>query len=179
MAQKITITNLCDPHADDTTEADEQVQFSLDGTGYEIDMCSNHAKDMREKVAPYLAHARRAGAVRHNSGGRRPRNRASGTAIRAWAKSQGMSVAERGKIPAAIVTEYELAHQPGSVQLAPEIPPAAKAAPVVVADPPAEKPKTAARRARGSAASSATGKAKTASPTGRARRGRAAASQGA
>jgi hypothetical protein len=96
----------------DGAPAEETVQFSLDGASYEIDLSADNAEALREALAPYLGHARRVGGRR--TGGRRaaaasPRSSDS-AAIRAWAKEQGLSVSERGRIPASIVEQYEAAH---------------------------------------------------------------------
>jgi hypothetical protein len=95
----------------DGGEAEETVQFSLDGVPYEIDLSSTNAKKLRDCLAPFVEHARRAGAV----GGRRRRTRAASSRersadIRAWAKARGIKVNERGRIPATVVEEYERAH---------------------------------------------------------------------
>ncbi|WP_224390256.1 Lsr2 family protein, partial [Pseudonocardia sp. ICBG1293] len=62
MAQQTTITLVDDL---DGTEADEQVEFSVDGRAYEIDLSTKNAEKLRESLAPYVAAAggRPAGAV--------------------------------------------------------------------------------------------------------------------
>ena len=111
MAQKVQVSVICDlPHAGEA-EGQETVVFSFDGTAYEIDACPEHAKELRDKISPFVEHARRAtphgrtrkrqsqaGAGRHQS-----------AQIREWAKSRGLKVNERGRIPASIVAEYESA----------------------------------------------------------------------
>ncbi len=97
----------------DGGEAEETVQFSLDGVPYEIDLSSANAKKVRDSLAPYVEHARRAGSG--GAGGRRRRSRAASSRersadIRAWAKARGIKVNERGRIPATVVEEYERAH---------------------------------------------------------------------
>jgi Lsr2 len=97
----------------DGGEAEETVQFSLDGVPYEIDLSSANAKKVRDSLAPFVEHARKAGSVA--GGGRRRRSRAASSRersadIRAWAKARGIKVNERGRIPATVVEEYERAH---------------------------------------------------------------------
>jgi hypothetical protein len=97
----------------DGGEAEETVQFSLDGVPYEIDLSSANAKKVRDSLAPYVEHARKAGSG--GAGGRRRRSRAASSRersadIRAWAKARGIKVNERGRIPATVVEEYERAH---------------------------------------------------------------------
>ena len=108
MAQRVQVLLVCDLH-DDDTEGTETLRFSLEGASYEIDVCAAHGAALRDAFAPYVGAARRAG--RSGSGGRR-RRVATGVdpaAVRAWAKSQGLKVNERGRIPADIVDRFTAA----------------------------------------------------------------------
>ena len=112
MAQKVKVTVVCDLPHDGEVEGTETVSFSFDGTAYEIDVCSTHAKELREKFGQYTDHARRAAGT---AAGRRRRARSGpgrerSSEIRAWAKQRGHKVSERGRIPASIIAEYESAH---------------------------------------------------------------------
>lgn len=108
MAQKIQTLFIDDL---DGSEADGTVRFGLDGTEYEIDLNAAHADALRKSLARYVTAARR------NSGTQRPgrarrRSPASGvdnTELRAWAKSQGMEVKDRGRIPAELVVKFKAA----------------------------------------------------------------------
>ena len=111
MAQKVKVTVVCDLPHDGEVEGTETVSFSYDGTGYEVDLCQMHAKELRDKFGQYTEHARRAGA----GTGRRRRARSGpgrerSSEIRAWAKQRGHKVSERGRIPASIIAEYESSH---------------------------------------------------------------------
>ncbi len=46
MAQKTVVTVVCDLPHDGEIEGTETVSFAFDGTAYEIDVCSTHAKDL-------------------------------------------------------------------------------------------------------------------------------------
>src|ERR1700745_2046459 len=114
MAQKTVVTVVCDLPHDGEVEGTETVSFAFDGTAYEIDVCATHAKDLREKFGKYVEHARR---VAGGGGGLRRRarrgagpGRESSSRIRAWAKQRGHKASERGRIPAAIIAEYESSH---------------------------------------------------------------------
>jgi Lsr2 len=112
MAQKTVVTVVCDLPHDGEVEGTETVSFAFDGTAYEIDVCATHAKELREKFGQYTEHARRATSA---AGGRRRRARSGpgrerSSEIRAWAKQRGHKVSERGRIPAAIIAEYESSH---------------------------------------------------------------------
>ena len=112
MAQKTVVTVVCDLPHDGEVEGTETVSFAFDGTAYEIDVCSAHAKELREKFGQYTEHARRVtGAVT----GRRRRartgpSRERSSEIRQWARDRGEKVSERGRIPASIIQEYEATH---------------------------------------------------------------------
>lgn len=113
MAQKTVVTVVCDLPHDGEVEGTETVSFAFDGTAYEIDVCATHAKDLREKFGKYVEHARRVAGS--GGGGRRRRSRSGpgrerSSEIRAWAKQRGHKVSERGRIPAAIIAEYESSH---------------------------------------------------------------------
>jgi hypothetical protein len=108
MAQKVSVLLVDDM---DGGEAHETVPFSIDGTSYEIDLSSENANKLRKELAVYIDHARKASGV----SGRRRRSRTGpgrerSSEIRAWAKERGHKVSERGRIPAAIIAEYEASH---------------------------------------------------------------------
>src|SRR3954469_25340014 len=101
MAQKVQIILEDDI---DGGEATETVVFALDGTSYEIDLNDKNASALRDALAAYVGHARRGTGARR---GRRPAGGAtsgvhSAREIRAWARSNGHKVPERGRIPAEV-----------------------------------------------------------------------------
>jgi hypothetical protein len=120
MAQKVQVLLVCDLHEDEV-EGVETVSFGLDGSSYEIDTCEEHAAQMRDAFAPYVGSARRAGRPAASTGTRRAsrgtsRPAAAGSdrervqAIREWARANGHTVSERGRLSAAVVEAYEKAH---------------------------------------------------------------------
>ena len=110
MAKKVTITLVDD--LDKSTPADETVSFSLDGVSYEIDLTSDNAAKLRDDLAVWIGHAERTGGRR--STGRSTAGKASGRkdvgAIRAWARENGHTVNDRGRISAEIQAAYDKAH---------------------------------------------------------------------
>src|SRR5690606_16635533 len=90
--------------------ADETVSFSLDGVAYEIDLTSENAAKLRDAFSQWVGHARRVGGRRTT--GRRAGSRAGGgsgesAAIREWARANGYTVNDRGRIPAHIKAAYD------------------------------------------------------------------------
>ena len=95
----------------------ETVLFSLDGVAYEIDLTADHAAQLREALQPYVdagrrvSSAGRSGGARSGGGsGRRRTGQRDYAPIRAWAKENGYTVSERGRVPAAVIEAYDAAH---------------------------------------------------------------------
>ena len=95
----------------------ETVLFSLDGTAYEIDLSDSNAAALRDAFGPYIAAARSVSSSRSSgsgsTGGSRSRRRTGQrdyTEIRAWAKSNGYTVSERGRVPVSVLEAYDAAH---------------------------------------------------------------------
>lgn len=104
MAQKVNIVLVDDI---DGSEATETVSFALDGREYEIDLNDKHAGKLRDVLAPYIGHARKAGGSRRRSrGGSGP----SPADIRAWARENGFDVPDRGRVSSQVREAYLAAH---------------------------------------------------------------------
>lgn len=104
---KQTIVTLVDDL--DGSEAEEQVEFAVDGKSYEIDLSAANSKKLRDALAPFVAAARRSGGGRRRSGASASRpavDREQNQAIREWAQQQGMKISERGRIPASVLEAY-------------------------------------------------------------------------
>lgn len=90
----------------DGSEGARQVQFAFDGKSYQIDLAEANVEKLAEALAPFIAGARRAGgpARRGRAGG------SESARIRAWARSAGIDVPERGRIPGDVVEKYKAAN---------------------------------------------------------------------
>jgi hypothetical protein len=108
MAQKITVALEDDI---DGGPADETVRFGLAGADYEIDLSTKNANAFRRQLAPFIEHARRTGRGQRRRPGRTLSGRERSADIRAWAKDQGITVSERGRIPASVAEQYDAATQ--------------------------------------------------------------------
>ena len=109
MAQKVNVLLVDDI---DGSDADETIQFGLDGTHYEIDLNSDHAQELREQLSRYVKAARkvsgpsgRPARVRRTNA-----NDAKNKEIRDWARERNLDVNERGRIPGNIVAQFEAAN---------------------------------------------------------------------
>ena len=117
MAQQTTITLVDDL---DGSEADEQVEFAVDGRSYAIDLSAGNAARLRESLAPYISAGRRVSDGRRPGGSRgqgssstngsSASERAANRAVREWAIAQGMKISERGRIPSSVLEAYRNAH---------------------------------------------------------------------
>lgn len=110
MAQKVNIVLVDDL---DGSEASESVSFALDGTSYEIDLNDEHAGELRAAVATYVGHARKVAGARRPTAGRKASSNAGGPSareVREWARSNGFTVPDRGRIPGEVRDAFEAAN---------------------------------------------------------------------
>src|SRR3954453_5900542 len=114
MAQRVQVILVCDLHEGEVPGT-ETGAFGVDGSSYEIDVCDDHGRALREAFAPYVGAARRGAgrSSRSHCARRRSRRGGSGEAaqIREWARSQGLAVPERGRVPAELTEKYAAAHR--------------------------------------------------------------------
>lgn len=96
------------------------ISFGIEGAAYILDLSAENADKLRELLAPYVAVAEQVGGRR----GKRPPNRENvrqiGSsvgatreqldAIRKWARKNGFSVSDRGRVAQNIRDAYNLAH---------------------------------------------------------------------
>jgi hypothetical protein len=97
----------------------ETVTFSLDGTSWEMDLSHEHAAELRAFMRRYMDKARRVGLghphTRRNVRGPAQRGQTETSVVRAWAVKQGLlAQGSRGRIPATIREQYDLATRAGN-----------------------------------------------------------------
>ncbi|SOD70539.1 Lsr2 protein [Jatrophihabitans sp. GAS493] len=114
MARRVNVTLVDDI---DGSDAVETVSFGLDGSAYEIDLSAENSALLRDALANFVGHARRAGrsarpAVAPSRNGRGPAqvDREQTQAVRVWARANGHTVSDRGRIPASVFEAYNAAH---------------------------------------------------------------------
>lgn len=96
----------------DGEAASETIKFSYRGADYEVDLSERNAAGFDDALAPYIAAARKVGARRatrasatvHAKNAPNPRD------VREWAKRNGIAVSDRGRVPTAVVQQYQEAH---------------------------------------------------------------------
>jgi hypothetical protein len=96
----------------DGTSAERTVSFSVDGTGYEIDLSKKNIAALEKALKPFVESARTSGRSRRNGRGRsRATSGMDLQAVRAWAREHGHDVADRGRIAEPIVEAYRAARR--------------------------------------------------------------------
>jgi hypothetical protein len=95
----------------DGSEAEGAVTFAFNGVGYELDLSARNRDKLLKAFGPYVEAGRKVSA---RASSRRPAappaKRHDQSAVREWARAQGMTVSDRGRIPADVMTKYESAH---------------------------------------------------------------------
>jgi hypothetical protein len=109
MAQRVEVVLIDDV---DGGKAAETVTFALDGVSYEIDLSDKNARKLRDDLATWTGHARRAGSAKAAGSRRRAASpkRADLGAVREWARANGHNVSDRGRISADVQAAYDKAH---------------------------------------------------------------------
>jgi len=105
MAQR-TIVSIVDDL--DGGKATQTVKFGLDGAEYEIDLSDKNATKLRKTLTAYTEYGRK--LSRSGRPYRRVKVAPSARDVRAWAKTNGYDVPQRGRVPRAVVEAYDSAH---------------------------------------------------------------------
>ena len=118
MSQKVNVVLLCDLHDEHDVEAAETAAFSVDGASYEIELCKDHGRQLRDVVGPFMSAGRRIGAsFRPARSAGQPRKNTSSpaggggaqAAVRQWAREHGYTVSDRGRLSSEVTAAYEAA----------------------------------------------------------------------
>jgi hypothetical protein len=118
MAQR-TIVTLVDDLTGEEAENISTVEFALDGATYELDLTDENSAKLREALFPYARAGRKIGGGRRSGSrpGRAIKSNGSGVgynretlkSIREWAKKNGHSVSDRGRLPAEVLQAWQTA----------------------------------------------------------------------
>ena len=107
MAKRVQVLLVDD--TDNSVAADETVSFALDGVSYSIDLSSENAAALRDSLARWIGHAERVGGRRATKSAPKI-GRLDLNDVRAWARSHGHDVKDRGRVPANVLAAYDAAH---------------------------------------------------------------------
>ena len=93
----------------------QTLRFAYQGQQFEIDLAENNHVEFLASLRPFIAAARvdprrrlRGTTGERRSGSSFSVDRAS---VRAWARQQGIDIAERGRIRADVLERYAAAHE--------------------------------------------------------------------
>jgi hypothetical protein len=106
----------------DGSEGAKTVKFGLDDKVYSIDLNPAHEATLREFLALYIGHAKPTAPAKPARKGTRSTSRS--IEIREWARSQGMTIPERGRISQNVIEAYNAAHSAPAVLVPAEPEPA-------------------------------------------------------
>lgn len=85
--------------------------FSINGAAYEIDLSPDNVERLRAALAPFIAAARRSGSPAGKSGkSGKASNPARLAAIREWARANGYTVSDRGRIASSVIEAFDKAN---------------------------------------------------------------------
>lgn len=92
---------------DGSTEDVQTVRFAVQGREYAIDLKPDHRAQFDAALEPFIRSASRVPANRSTR--RAVRTGARTADIRRWAADNGVSVGDRGRLPAEVIEAYERA----------------------------------------------------------------------
>ncbi|WP_442906430.1 Lsr2 dimerization domain-containing protein [Kineococcus sp. NBC_00420] len=115
-----TTTQLIDD-VDGTSPATGRIVFTLEGAGYEIDLSTDHARQLRAGLDVFIQHARRTGkqTVGHRDNYKRTTLTPDHRIIRAWALDNGHTVTTGGPISPPSCAPTKTPTDPGAGQRQP------------------------------------------------------------
>ena len=113
MAKTTRVVLTCDLHGD-STEAVTTIRVDNGTARYELDLCQSHFDELTG-AGRRLRRRRRTGAARSTTKAankaaaktrRRRRSAPDTAAVRAWARANGHTVSDRGRIPGHILEDF-------------------------------------------------------------------------
>lgn len=112
MAQKTIIIYTDDLTGSESKEVTTHT-FSLNGVNYEIDLSPESYDKLADALGPFIEADRKTGRAKRTASKTQGKSAVDGPSaeqVRNWARSQGIEVNERGRVPASVRERYEAAH---------------------------------------------------------------------
>jgi len=111
MAQRVVVQLVDDLTGEDIKDGSgETVTFALDGQQYSIDLTTKNADKFRGLFQDYIGVASKVGRKASGRGARSAQGGPAASEVREWARSNGHTVPDRGRIPASVREAYDAAH---------------------------------------------------------------------
>jgi hypothetical protein len=102
---RTTITQITDDI--DGSKNAETYSFAWQGTEYEVDLSNKNFKAFDKLLQPYIEAGRK---VSKRASGRGSSSASTSkrdlSAIREWARAEGIQISDRGRVPKAIIDQY-------------------------------------------------------------------------
>ena len=112
MAKRVIEVLTSDLSGDELGGDGQTVEFSYQGVDYSIDLTKSEASEFDKSISKYTGSARRVGGRKKripNPSSRTP-NKAHSNTIREWARKNGYTVSDRGRISQKVQDAFDAAH---------------------------------------------------------------------
>jgi len=104
--QTIIVSDISGADANDG----ESVEFTYRGVSYAIDLTKQEADSFDHAMEIYTSHAQRQSGRRTGGSGKSTTDRQRLQAVREWARANGHTVSDRGRVSQQIQDAYNAAH---------------------------------------------------------------------
>ncbi|TQJ31553.1 Lsr2 family protein [Microbacterium sp. SLBN-146] len=114
MAREVTVTLIDDLDGTPIAEGNgETITFALRQKSYEIDLTSKNIQKLEAALEPFVKAARAPEKTQSAAPKRRTRSNGSRdlTEVRTWARANGYTLSDRGRVPAPILEAYDAANR--------------------------------------------------------------------
>lgn len=105
MAQQITLVS--DLSGKPIEEGGGTLTFGLQGKEFEIDLTAEEQEKFHTALEPFVAVSRRASSSSRSAKASKATSKEELLAVREWAKANGFSVSERGRIASKVFKAFE------------------------------------------------------------------------
>jgi hypothetical protein len=109
MAKKTVVTEILVDDIDGSA-GERTLNFTWEGTAYEIELSRRNAAAFEKTMKPYLDAARRVKSSRSRRGASGRSGKRDLGAIRDWATKNGFDVSARGRVAGSVIEAYDAAH---------------------------------------------------------------------
>ena len=94
----------------DGSKGADEVRFAFNGVDYAIDLSKKNRAALEKVLKPYIDAGTKVparGRATRRSSAAASKGRRDLSEVRAWAKEQGIGLSDRGRVPAAVLEQYD------------------------------------------------------------------------
>jgi hypothetical protein len=112
MAKRVIEVLTSDLSGDDLGDDGQTIEFSYQGVDYSIDLTKKEANNFDKSLTTYTKNARRVGGRKKKtpSPSSTPTGKEKSQLVREWARQNGHTVSDRGRINQQVQDAYDAAH---------------------------------------------------------------------